>query len=93
MLVRQKQQREIEVIVDVLCDRCGQSCVKWEIRGAPESVEDATTIAEYATFEAHWGYGSSHDGEHWLAHLCEACAEAVREFIDAGAGSGVTIHS
>jgi len=93
MLVRQRQHREVEVIADVVCDRCGQSCVNREVWGAPESVEDATTIAEVATFEAHWGYGSHHDGERWLAHLCEACAEAVREFIDTGAGAGVMVSS
>jgi hypothetical protein len=93
MLVRQGQQPEVEAIVDVVCDRCGQSCINWKLWGAPESVENATAIAEYATFEAHWGYGSRHDGDHWLAHLCEACAEAVRDVIDAGAGSGVRSDS
>jgi hypothetical protein len=93
MLIRQRQQREIEVITDVVCDRCGQSCVNWDVWPTSESGEDAATIAEYATFEVHWGYGSRHDGDHWLAQLCEACAEAVRGFIDAGIGAGVMVSS
>lgn len=28
---------------------------------------------EYATLEAHWGYGSQHDGERYEIHLCESC--------------------
>ena len=28
---------------------------------------------EFATFSAHWGYGSTHDGERYELQLCEKC--------------------
>ena len=29
--------------------------------------------SQFGIFEALWGYGSKHDGEHYRAHLCEPC--------------------
>lgn len=28
---------------------------------------------QFATLQAHWGYGSKHDGERYELHLCEGC--------------------
>ena len=28
---------------------------------------------QFGTLQAHWGYGSQHDGERYQVHLCESC--------------------
>lgn len=28
---------------------------------------------QFGTLHARWGYGSAHDGERYLVHLCESC--------------------
>jgi len=28
---------------------------------------------QFATLQAHWGYGTKHDGERYEMHLCEGC--------------------
>jgi len=48
-------------VVDVLCDRCGTSCL------CPLGNFEAATIT------AAWGYSSGKDGEAHEAHLCEEC--------------------
>lgn len=74
---------ERDVVVDVICDRCGNSCLKGD---------DHVSQAELATFSADWGYFSNHDLEQWSADLCESCAEDVKAFIDAGVGAGVQVR-
>ena len=32
-----------------------------------------STTLKFATFSAHWGYGSTHDGERYELQLCEKC--------------------
>lgn len=52
---------EIEAVTDVLCDVC----------------QLTTTVRngglQFATLQAHWGYGTKHDGERYEIHLCEGC--------------------
>lgn len=48
-------------VVDILCDVCGTSTTT------------SIVTQEYGTLEACWGYGSQHDGERYLLHLCESC--------------------
>ena len=31
------------------------------------------TKLQFATLSAHWGYGSTHDGERYELQLCEKC--------------------
>ncbi|MBC8978784.1 hypothetical protein IAI52_00855 [Pseudomonas lurida] len=52
---------EIEAVVDVVCDAC------------TSSTRINTGVNEYGVLRARWGYGSSHDGESYELHLCEAC--------------------
>ncbi|ASK21946.1 hypothetical protein [Vreelandella venusta] len=52
---------EIDTVTDVMCDVCLCST-----RGANDGLE-------FATLQAHWGYGARHDGERYELHLCESC--------------------
>lgn len=52
---------EIETVIDFLCDACGSST-------RPENGG-----LQYASLQAHWGYGTRHDGERYELHLCENC--------------------
>jgi len=51
----------IEAITDVTCDVCGSS------------TRMAAGSYQYGTLQAHWGYGSDHDGQRFEVHLCEHC--------------------
>jgi len=52
---------EIECITDIMCDVCGNS------------TRLAAGIYQYRTLQAHWVYGSEHDGQRFEVHLCEHC--------------------
>ena len=52
---------EIEAVTDVVCDLC--RC----------STRVDTGGHQFGTLQAHWGYGSAHDGERYELHLCEEC--------------------
>ncbi|MNC10608.1 hypothetical protein D3C75_582730 [compost metagenome] len=52
---------EIEAVTDVACDVC--RC----------STRLDNGLLQFATLQAHWGFGSEHDGEHYELHLCEGC--------------------
>lgn len=52
---------EIEGVSDVVCDVCRFTT---RVDGGG---------LQFATLQAHWGYGSKHDGERWEIHLCESC--------------------
>jgi hypothetical protein len=52
---------QIEGVIDVVCDVCL-----------------LTTLVksdgfQFGTLQAHWGYGTKHDGERYEVHLCEGC--------------------
>jgi hypothetical protein len=76
------------VVVDVVCDRCGGSCVKEKTLATANTFADTLEV-EKAVFVADWDYWSSQEGHSWKADLCEPCAAEVKAFIDAGAGPGV----
>jgi hypothetical protein len=52
---------EVDTVTDVTCDVCGDSTRMEE--GA----------YQYGTLQAHWGYGTKHDGERYEIHLCDDC--------------------
>jgi len=56
-----KEKQAVEVVHDLLCDVCLEST----------RVEGGSL--QYAVLQAHWGYGSAHDGERYEIHLCERC--------------------
>lgn len=72
--MRVTEQRPIQtsVVVDVICDRCGGSCMMGN---------DSLRGAEYGTFRADWGYVSDHDLETWTADLCQRCSVEFREWV------------
>jgi hypothetical protein len=59
-----KQLKEVELLEDVICDRCGKTCL---VGGG----------YEYAILSANWGYESLKDGEQHRAQICEGCYDAV----------------
>jgi hypothetical protein len=64
----EKQQREVNVTVDIICDSCGESC--------------KTDLGyEFMSMKANWGYSSKKDMERWEAHICEKCVDTKFHFI------------
>ena len=55
-------KQEADVVSDIRCDVCDESC-------SPAEGYDPL----YGTLSAKWGYGSRHDGENYELHLCESC--------------------
>lgn len=61
------EERRIEVVDDVICNKCGKSCLV----GDPA---DFATF-EYATLGEHWGFlGGDFDRDH---HLCRGCTDEI----------------
>lgn len=52
---------EIESVMEVVCDVCQLS------------TRVTSGELQFATLQAHWGYGTKHDGERYELHLCESC--------------------
>lgn len=52
---------EVETVTDIVCDVC--RC----------STRLDTGVLQFGTLQAHWGYGTAHDGERYELHLCEDC--------------------
>jgi hypothetical protein len=67
-----REVREVETVVDFICDVCRQSCCKHD--------RDIHS-AEYGTLRANWGYWSRSDQTTEECHLCEDCFTKVRDFI------------
>lgn len=61
-----------DVVEDVKCDICGESC---KIVASPDF--------EYSQLFADWGYGSKNDGEKWDYTFCEVCSLKIVAFIEA----------
>jgi len=57
-----KEIIETEIVKNIICNICGLSCRD----------EDDMNY-ECATIDVTWGYGSSKDMEHEIAHICEKC--------------------
>jgi len=64
----EKEQKEVEVTTDILCDSCGESC-KTEYG------------FEYMELCSNWGYGSDKDFQYWEAHICEKCVDEKLNFV------------
>lgn len=66
-----KIQKEVEVIEDYICNKCGKS-----------TKEQSCGNYECANLTAYWGYGSKRDGQEHEAHLCEKCYdEFIKSFV------------
>lgn len=69
MEIKKKVSKKIEVISDVICDKCKKSC----------RIEKNF---EYLTISGSFGFNSKHDLESWTAHICEDCAEELAKVIN-----------
>lgn len=63
------RKREVDTVTDVVCDVCLTST---EVTGGGR---------EFATLQAHWGYGAQYDGERYELHLCETCFFSTLAYI------------
>jgi len=61
--VIKKVKKEVDVVVDILCDCCGKSC------------KDLMGEFQYMELNASWGYSSKKDLEKWTAKVCEKCVD------------------
>ena len=68
MIKTNSKQIEADILEDVICDVCGNSCKN-------------STNFEYMTLKNYWGYGSNKDGEMWEAHVCEKCVDEKFQFV------------
>ena len=73
MIKKEQETQIVEIIKDVLCNKCGNSCKKFD---------GLVTSFEFAELKVYWGYFSiDRDGEVHEAHLCQNCWEGiVKEF-------------
>ena len=81
MIIKTSELGTIEVVKDIRCDGCVNSC---------RDKEDLNY--EYATFHAEWGYSSANDLDDWESHLCEKCALKVKAFIESLGGEVRVTH-
>ena len=59
----------IQTFHDIHCEVCGEST---RVPGYGQ---------QYGTLEAHWGYGSNHDGDYYRVRLCEPCFFATLAYL------------
>ena len=64
----EKVKKTVEVVKDILCDSCGESCKKGN-------------SFEYMELQANWGFNSEKDLEQWTAQICEKCVDEKFRFI------------
>ncbi len=82
MIKSEIMQREVEEVVNILCDICGTSCKS----------ADIDRQWEYAYLSANWGYGSTMDGEAHRCHLCSSCYRKVQYFIEYELGGKILVE-
>lgn len=61
MIKQSTHYKVVKTTRDIICDCCNLSC------------KNADGIFNYMSLEANWNFGSKHDNEKWIAHLCENC--------------------
>jgi len=84
MKVKEKYNRKVDVVTDVICDCCGESCKVNEYVVDNDLREDHGETHysfEYMELNANWGYHSGKDLERWKAHVCEKCVDEKFTFI------------
>mgnify|MGYP001590916277 CR=1 FL=1 len=81
MIKTQNEMKEVKVVQDVICNKCGKSCLGSVLTISSSTVEEID-FPIVAQLNADWGYGSKKDGERHKSHLCESCYdEIVRSFL------------
>jgi hypothetical protein len=63
-----------QVVTDIKCDKCGNSCLSPKDKNADYGIN-------HMTLKASWGYMSNHDMETWEAQICEDCAVELSKSI------------
>jgi hypothetical protein len=67
--MKQFKNKTVEVLDDLICDICGESC------------KDKNFGYESANISATWGYASNQDGSKYDIDLCENCFEKTLDFL------------
>ncbi|MBF38328.1 hypothetical protein [Idiomarina sp. UBA4520] len=73
--MRKKARRTTEVVVDIMCDICGQSVVP---EFQKKNLDRLDEFSSFARLTADFGYGSKHDGEVSSFDFCEDCFDKLR---------------
>jgi len=84
MEIKEIQYKKTEVITDILCDCCGQSCkVQEDVIENPTRLDHLEPFYnfEYMVLETYWGFYSGKDGEKWSAQICENCVDKLFSFV------------
>lgn len=69
MEINEVVKKDVEVIADIICDSCGNSC-------------KTDADFEFIEMKANWGYNTKKDMEKWTAHICEKCVDEKLAFIN-----------
>lgn len=80
----EKHTRKVDVVVDVICDCCGNSCKVGEGVVDNDLRDDHGQMHydyEYMELHASWGYRSGKDFQEWSAQICEKCVDERLGFI------------
>lgn len=68
MEIREKKLVEKEIVADVLCNKCGESCRDYIDKGHKHFNHN------YALITPDFNYGSVlYDMDDWEVHICETC--------------------
>jgi hypothetical protein len=84
MEIKEIQTKKQEVVVDIICDSCGQSCKKYQSNvDNPVRTDHGEPYYsfEYMELKATWGYHSDYDTEQWTAQVCQKCVDGKLSFI------------
>jgi len=82
--ITEKQNRKVDVITDIICDCCGESCKVNEFVIDNDLRDDHGEMYyafEYMELKVNWGYDSSKDTETWKAQVCEKCVDEKFTFV------------
>ncbi|MGM7448494.1 UNVERIFIED_ORG: hypothetical protein DFO82_2666 [Idiomarina abyssalis] len=68
--MKKTAKMSVEVVTDIVCDKCGESLVPEIQKDYQENLND---FADFGVLKASFGYGSGRDGESFHFDLCEIC--------------------
>lgn len=90
MIIKNKKIVEIDVINEVLCDLCGNSCSK---KSYDELGHSKQPKHEYAEICANWGFYSDSDNKKYEIHLCEHCFYDVLAYLKLNCKTDINMDS
>lgn len=79
--VRETIATQQEVIMDIRCNRCGESCKRYMAK------KDNIYNLEFLRLGTCWGYPTPYDGESWTGHLCVECAGEFKKWMQESGGT------